>query len=213
MRIMQSEKYLGKDYWAWAVWVEGSATELGAIESVTYTLHPTFYNPVRNVTDRRSKFRLEAGGWGTFTIYARINMKDGKRSDLKHELSLTYPNGEEADTVLIRIGNIEPDTTDKHAKALKDAILDVSPEATVKRERAKTTDGDLSILLAAPDVPSITKGIKGWLTQNPDVTLDLVRSGETVAANVNASSVAKVMRSLSSSSNALRSISKASPRR
>src|SRR5690242_7675976 len=83
MRIAQSDKYEGNDWWSWSVWIDGTAEELRGIESVTYTLHPTFANPVRRVTDRRSKFRLDENGWGGFMIYGRVEMKAGKTRNLK----------------------------------------------------------------------------------------------------------------------------------
>ena len=66
--------------------------ELDAIDHVVYTLHSTFPNPVRTVTDRRTRFRLETAGWGTFTIYARLVGKGrGTEQLLEHELDLRYP--------------------------------------------------------------------------------------------------------------------------
>ena len=95
LRLAQSEEYAGNDYWKWAVWLEGSDEELDAIKHVEYVLHPTFLNPVREVSDRGSKFRLQTAGWGTFTLHATVIFKDGKRSPLalEHELVLLYPIG------------------------------------------------------------------------------------------------------------------------
>lgn len=93
MRIEQSESYQDDDWWEWAVWIEGTKDELDSIESVTYTLHSTFREPVRTVTDRQTKFRLQTEGWGVFTIYARVKFADGKSSELAHELELHYPDG------------------------------------------------------------------------------------------------------------------------
>lgn len=93
LRIAQGSDYEAKDWWRWWVWIEGPAAELDAIESVTYTLHPTFANPVRRLTDRATRFRLETAGWGTFTIYARVDRKDGTQLKLTHDLELLYPDG------------------------------------------------------------------------------------------------------------------------
>jgi transcription initiation factor IIF auxiliary subunit len=93
MRIAQSEKYQGDDWWKWAVWIECSDQELGSITSVTYTLHPTFRNPVRTVTNREQSFRLESEGWGVFTIYAKVDLENGETERLTHELELHYPDG------------------------------------------------------------------------------------------------------------------------
>jgi transcription initiation factor IIF auxiliary subunit len=91
MRIAQSEKYQGDDWWEWAVWIDGKPAEINSIQSVTYTLHPSFRNPIRTVTNRQSKFRLQSEGWGGFTIAARVESDDGNALLLKHVLELYYP--------------------------------------------------------------------------------------------------------------------------
>lgn len=93
MEIKQWEKYAGEDWWNWAVWLEGDEAELNAVNFVEWILHPTFRNPVRIVSDRLSKFRLETAGWGVFPIVARVQMKDGTKKALRHHLELHYPNG------------------------------------------------------------------------------------------------------------------------
>ena len=91
--IEQEASYEGADRWKWSVWLEGPATELDSLDHVTYILHPTFYQPVREVSDRRTKFRLDTSGWGTFTIHAKAKYKDGREIVLDHDLDLRYPNG------------------------------------------------------------------------------------------------------------------------
>ncbi len=91
--VEQWEQYEGEDWWKWAVWIEASDAALDQIEFVEWTLHPTFPNPIRNSTDRSSKFRLETGGWGVFKIHARLQMKDSRQVKLYHYLTLHYPDG------------------------------------------------------------------------------------------------------------------------
>ena len=93
--IRQSERYEGDDWWAWAVWLEGDEDALDQVEFVEWRLHPTFPNPVRRVTNRHTRFRLETGGWGVFPIVARVHMKDGSDLRLRHQLSLHYADGSE----------------------------------------------------------------------------------------------------------------------
>lgn len=83
------------DWWKWSVWIEGPEEELDQIDHVVYILHPTFPNPVRTCSDRASKFRLDAFGWGTFRIYAKVISKDGTELKLQHDLVLKYPDGTE----------------------------------------------------------------------------------------------------------------------
>ena len=91
--IQQSEEYEGENWWRWAVWLEGSDEALDAVESVEWTLHPTFPNPVRRKTNREDKFKLETAGWGVFPIRARVHMKDGGSHTLAHQLVLHHEDG------------------------------------------------------------------------------------------------------------------------
>jgi len=93
LKIAQDYKYVGDDYWKWSVWLDGPKRELDRVESVTYTLHPTFPKPVRTVDSRKNRFRLSTEGWGIFTLYAKVTNKDGSIERLKHPLELRYPDG------------------------------------------------------------------------------------------------------------------------
>jgi len=87
----QKTSYKGNDWWKWSVWVEAPPRELDTIKAVIYVLHPTFRNRKRRVEDRATKFRLDSSGWGGFTIRIQIELKDGSRQRLTHELVLNYP--------------------------------------------------------------------------------------------------------------------------
>lgn len=93
LSIQQSEHYLGNGRWTWSVWLGGTSEELDNVDHVMYILDPTFHNPVRTVNDRSSNFRLETSSWGIFTLYAKVLHKDGRESDLDHDLVLLYPDG------------------------------------------------------------------------------------------------------------------------
>jgi transcription initiation factor IIF auxiliary subunit len=74
LRIEQGFKYRGE--------------ELDQIDHVIYILHPTFPNPVREVKNRSTKFRLDTAGWGVFLIRATVKQKSGKEISLTHYLKL-----------------------------------------------------------------------------------------------------------------------------
>ena len=93
LAIAQDATYLGNDRWRWSVWLDGPSSDLDSVKLVTYVLHPTFHHPVREVTERATKFRLDTTGWGTFTISARVTFNDGREELLTHELVLLYPDG------------------------------------------------------------------------------------------------------------------------
>ena len=91
LAVAQSQKYEGDQWWRWSLWIEGSAEDLDRIESVTYTLHPTFPEPIRTVRDRASKFQLRCSGWGIFRIPVRVRLQDGKMVELAHQLQFAVP--------------------------------------------------------------------------------------------------------------------------
>ncbi|RJQ46104.1 MAG: hypothetical protein C4538_07365 [Nitrospiraceae bacterium] len=93
IKINQEFKYQGNDWWKWWIWVDGSDDELDQIDRVTYYLHPTFPDPVRTITDRKTMFRLETAGWGVFRIRAKAVKKNGEEIQLSHNLVLEYPDG------------------------------------------------------------------------------------------------------------------------
>jgi transcription initiation factor IIF auxiliary subunit len=90
--VKQSSKYAGDGYWDWSVWIESrDSNALDDISSVTYNLHYTFIDPVRIIKDRERKFRLDTSGWGEFTIYIVIKLKNNSLIELEHDLSLNEP--------------------------------------------------------------------------------------------------------------------------
>jgi transcription initiation factor IIF auxiliary subunit len=92
LEIRQDSHYQGKNWWKWSIWIEGPKEELDQIDNVTYVLHPSFANPVRTVTNRASRFKLSAQGWGIFSIRANLLKKDGSTDTRVHELELSYPD-------------------------------------------------------------------------------------------------------------------------
>jgi hypothetical protein len=89
LTIAQSANQIAKEWWKWAVWIEGSKKELSTVESVTYFLHPTFAQPKQVLKNRAEKFRFEEEGWGEFAIRARVDYLDRRRAlELQHWLKL-----------------------------------------------------------------------------------------------------------------------------
>ena len=86
--IKQESKYQHDDTWKWSVWIDGSRAELDQIESVTYLLHPTFTKPVVVRKSRKNNFRLNAAGWGEFTLHLKIQQRSGKTIERAHRLTL-----------------------------------------------------------------------------------------------------------------------------
>lgn len=93
LELAQKDDYQGEDWWHWRVWLKGRASALNQVQRVVYQLHSTFPDPVREIDDREGSFGIDAEGWGGFTIHARVELKDGRRLRLKHNLTLRYPDG------------------------------------------------------------------------------------------------------------------------
>ena len=86
IRIFQSAEQTSKKRWDWSIWIDGPSDALDAVRSVTYQLHPTFKNPIRDVDDRNTNFRLSSRGWGQFMIYLTIHHTDGTEEKRQHWL-------------------------------------------------------------------------------------------------------------------------------
>ncbi|MGH9871735.1 MAG: pYEATS domain-containing protein [Pyrinomonadaceae bacterium] len=145
-KISQSETFQGNDWWEWAVWVEGSDEALDKVDYVEWTLHSTFRDPIRKVTNRAQKFRIDTGGWGEFQIHARVRTKDDRSFRLKHNLSLRYPSGKRA-SAIEKVHDIQGDNYQgiarqvaklsigkgpvENFKELKDLIDSLPPDSTM----------------------------------------------------------------------------------
>lgn len=88
LQLVQEAQEKEPGWWQWSIWLDGPAEELDQVERVEYILHSTFREPVQTVTDRATNFRLNAGGWGEFMIYAHVYLEDGHVEKHEHWLTL-----------------------------------------------------------------------------------------------------------------------------
>lgn len=83
----------GKGRWDWSIFIEATDDVLSQIKYVEYTLHPSFPNPLRRITDRGNDsgkgFFLSANGWGVFEIAIKVMFKNGKARYLRHQLKFS----------------------------------------------------------------------------------------------------------------------------
>ena len=91
LELAQDSTYVSDDYWKWWAWINGPDEELDRIARVVYTLHHSFPNPVRTVTDWSTNFRLETEGWGVFRLYATVVYDDDTEQVLHFDLKFAYP--------------------------------------------------------------------------------------------------------------------------
>lgn len=85
-----------REWYEWNVFMDEPADKLEKVRSVEYRLHETFPNPIRIVEDRNSRFSLISTGWGNFTIYITVYLKDGTEEHTKYDMDLnkTWPADE-----------------------------------------------------------------------------------------------------------------------
>lgn len=70
----------GHEYYRLRIWLDADEPQLlKKVASVTYTLHSTFKDPVRTVSDEQSNFELPTAAWGEFNLVAEIRFKDGSK--------------------------------------------------------------------------------------------------------------------------------------
>ncbi len=63
-------------YYRFRISLEGDEeSDLDPVARVVYHLHPTFRNPVREITNRETKFQLQTAGWGQFNLTAEVYLK------------------------------------------------------------------------------------------------------------------------------------------
>jgi tetratricopeptide (TPR) repeat protein len=75
--------------WDWTVFIQGPEHILDQVDSVEYTLHPSFRSPQQIVRNRGTGFHafpLSESGWGVFTVKIRVFFKNGHVQHLSHLL-------------------------------------------------------------------------------------------------------------------------------
>jgi len=92
---MWIQKKYDYNWYEWCVFVLGTEEELAAIESIKYTLHPSFPEPVRVIKNRSNCFALFSSGWGAFTLGVEATFTDGSTSNMTHFVDLlkSWPRG------------------------------------------------------------------------------------------------------------------------
>lgn len=86
--VSNTARFVTSGRYDWTIFLVADPTVLRSIASVEYTLHPTFPNPVRTVTNPAGGFALSSSGWGEFNIFVKITFRDRRVRTLQHWLSL-----------------------------------------------------------------------------------------------------------------------------
>lgn len=84
-------RYIGNGRYDWTIFLVASEATLNQITYVEYTLHPTFPNPKRRVSQRQNRdypFALSSNGWGEFNIGVKVAFNNGKVVEFDYHLKL-----------------------------------------------------------------------------------------------------------------------------
>lgn len=91
--LLGRKLYVGQRTWEWTIYLKAAKEVLEKIKCVTYTLHPTFPDPVVEICEAgknpNQAFSYQARGWGTFVVDVEIAFRDGTRMNKKHQLVFT----------------------------------------------------------------------------------------------------------------------------
>ncbi len=75
-------------WFKWSVYMNEPPEKLALVDYVEYRLHDTFPDPVRVAENADDKFSLSSAGWGEFTIFITVYLKDGREVETTHYLKL-----------------------------------------------------------------------------------------------------------------------------
>ncbi len=84
-------KTAGPPYYRWKVFLNEPPEKVREVHSVEYRLHETFPDPIRVVRDASTGFALTSQGWGEFTIFITVTMKDSTVTRQSYPLDLSKP--------------------------------------------------------------------------------------------------------------------------
>lgn len=72
-----SKRMWNSDWYQWELWINGESDVISRIQRVRYNLHPTFPPGYMDSSDKRSKFRIQKQGWGSFYTKIQVFFEGG----------------------------------------------------------------------------------------------------------------------------------------
>ena len=72
-----SKRMWNSDWYKWELWINGEWDVIARIQRVRYNLHPTFPPGYMDSIDKRSKFRIQKQGWGSFYTKIQVLFEGG----------------------------------------------------------------------------------------------------------------------------------------
>jgi len=87
--MMTGKKY-DDEWWEWCIFVDDTESVICEIVQVEYTLHRSFPDPIRTITDNTYRFALYSSGWGQFTANIEVLFKDNSTINQSHFVRFSY---------------------------------------------------------------------------------------------------------------------------
>ena len=106
----------------WTVFLVAEEPVLNTIDYVEYVLYPSFRHQVRIIHDRETNFALSSNGYGEFNIYVTIVLKDGRKKDIIHWLSLEERSREEIEINTSSLPEYGEINADNYARYLNNEV-------------------------------------------------------------------------------------------
>ena len=78
LNIKNTSSYRSRGRYNWRIYIDASSIVLNSIDTVRYTLHPTFREPIV-YGNARDKFSYSAIGWGEFNVIVKIIYRDKRK--------------------------------------------------------------------------------------------------------------------------------------
>lgn len=128
---------------------QGAVIPANILDKVTYTLHPTFPNPIRSV--KQSPFRVEEKGWGEFDIPISVHLVGlpGKQGERKFNHDLNF---------LLETYTVDHQISIPLKNAQLNKLLAESGTVPAEGEGKRRGDGETSKLKKLKSGPAATKG-------------------------------------------------------
>jgi hypothetical protein len=183
--VKQEATYESKDWWKWAVWIEGQSKDLKRIASVTYTLHPTFAEPIRTSKELKTKFKIQDHAWGEFQINICLQLSGGKSITTGHWLVLRYPHGQRANqkapVVYISSSMADADAASALREVLKAHVKvltseDISPDLPAEFGLRKIVErSNVSVAIVSDATSSFVEREVSFLTAHDLPVIPVIR--------------------------------------
>jgi transcription initiation factor IIF auxiliary subunit len=157
LRLGQYSRYSrarhNQDIYSFCLFMDATWETLRNIEEVSYTLHPTFPDPIRRRTNPEDCFALQSEAWGVFSSTFEVEWKDGSITTFEYELDLkpnSWPIGD-------RLNRFQSQKEERAYMALFDEKFEWRKLSTVAKYASLELDEAEAILHSLEERKAVRK--------------------------------------------------------